>query len=85
MLITVSIPDEVVNRLHVDSSELSRQVLETLVVQGYRSGLLSPVEARRLLGFETRMEMDAFLKEAGVFLDYSEDDFDREVAMLSQR
>jgi len=37
---------------------------------------------RRLLGFETRMEVHAFLKEHGVFLHYTYEDFvhDREVA-----
>ena len=48
--------------------------LETLAVESYRAGLLSRAQLRRMLGFETRMEVDAFLKHHGVYLDYTEED-----------
>jgi Uncharacterised protein family (UPF0175) len=38
---------------------------------GYRTEQISEAEIRRLLGFETRMEVHAFLKERGAFLHYS--------------
>lgn len=40
-------------------------------MEGYRTETLSESEIRQMLGFETRMEVHAFLKEHGVFLHYS--------------
>jgi hypothetical protein len=38
-----------------------------LALQGYRSRALTAAQLRRLLGFETRTQVDAFLKEHGIF------------------
>ena len=57
-------------------------------MEGYRSERFSEAEIRDLLGFDTRMEVHAFLKEHGAFLRYAEDDLahDREVAIqMAQR
>jgi len=37
--------------------------LESLALEAYRSHALTAAQLRRLLGFETRMQVDAFLKE----------------------
>jgi hypothetical protein len=37
------------------------------VIEGFRSGALSRYQSRLLLGFETRDELDGFLKEHQVF------------------
>ncbi|MGD0831163.1 MAG: UPF0175 family protein, partial [Terracidiphilus sp.] len=52
-------------------ADLSRAALESLAIEGYRTERLSESEIRRLLGFETRMEVHAFLKEHGAWLHYS--------------
>ena len=52
-----------------DSVGLSRAALEGLALEGVRSGQLSISQARRLLGIESRFEMDGFLKDHGVYLD----------------
>jgi hypothetical protein len=51
----------------------------SLALDGYRSRVLTAAQLRRLLAFETRMEVDAFLKKHEIF-DYSAADFglDRE-------
>jgi hypothetical protein len=61
----------------------SRTALEALAPEGYRTEQISDAETRRLLGFETRMEVHAFLKERGAFLHYSLEDAakDREMAL----
>jgi len=37
-----------------------------------------------MLGLQTRMEVDAFLKQHGVYLDYTDADLDRDLETLHQ-
>ena len=37
-----------------------------------------------MLGLQTRMEVDAFLKQQGVYLDYTGVDLDRDLETLDQ-
>jgi hypothetical protein len=53
-------------------------VLESFALEGYRSGKLTEEQVRKILGFGTRMQVDGFLKEHGVYMDYTLDDVDRE-------
>lgn len=53
--------------------------MNVAAVEGYRTGLLSHAQARRMPGFETRMEVDAFLKHRGVYLDYTEEDLEQDL------
>ena len=78
MRITIEFPDDVASLLAVPGRDLSRAALEALVLDAYRAERLSESEIRRLLGFETRMEVHAFLKEHGVHLNYSVDDLERD-------
>jgi Uncharacterised protein family (UPF0175) len=63
--------------------DLPRHALETLAVEGYRARVLSRSQVRRMLGFETGAEVDAFMMRAGIPFDYSVDDFERD-GMTSQ-
>ena len=78
MQIKFEIPDELAARMISGGTDISRAALEALAVEGYRTELLSESQIRRLLGFETRMEVHAFLKEHGVYLHYSLTDLDRD-------
>jgi hypothetical protein len=68
MQITLNLPEEVVRQLGQDVETLSRTALEALALEGIRSGKLSAAEARRLLGFRARNQMDGFLTAHGVDL-----------------
>jgi hypothetical protein len=88
MTITVEIPERLASQLVAAGQDPARAALEAIALEGYRSDRLSEAEVRELLGFETRMEVHAFLKEHGVFLHYTYEDFlhDRETAsQISQR
>jgi len=74
MEVTVEIPEEIAQQLHTKWDNLPRGVLESLALEAYRSGTLTTMQLRRLLGFQTPMEVDAFLKQAGIYLDYDLDD-----------
>lgn len=62
MQVTLDLPEELVQYLGHDAHTLSRAALEALALEGLRSGQLSTSQARRVLGFSTRYQMDGFLK-----------------------
>ena len=43
--------------------DLPGAALESLALEAYRSHAITAAQLRRLLAFETRMQVDAFLKE----------------------
>ena len=66
MQVTVDIPDDMARKLTPEGGSTERAALEAVAIEGYRSGALSAHQTRRLLGFETRYELDGFLKAHNV-------------------
>lgn len=84
----VTIPDELAGQIGSTVDEVAQFALEAVALEGYRRDLLSEADLRESLGFETRMEVHGFLKNHGVYLQYSVDDLasDRAVALeVAQR
>lgn len=75
MRIILDLPDDVARSLEAN---LPRVLLENLALEGYRSGKLTEEQVRKTLSYGTRMQVDGFLKEHGVYLDYILEDLDRE-------
>lgn len=84
MNVTVEIPDSLAQSLRAVGGDISRRVLEALALEEYKSGRLTEAELRQVLGFETRYELDEFLKRHEVWLDYGEEDLARERATLER-
>lgn len=61
MQIIVNLPDDLAQ--HPDPG---REALESLAIEGYRSGALSHYQASQLLGL-SRIEFEGFLKERHIF------------------
>ena len=78
--VTLDLPDELSAALSTPGRELSRSVLEALALEAYRERKLSTDQLRRLLGFESRYELDGFLKAHEVWLEYGPDDLERDRA-----
>lgn len=76
MNIELQIPDEVARVLSSEYADLPRAAIEALALEGYRSNRLSDGQLRQLLGFTSRMQVHAFLKDRGVPLNYSLADLD---------
>lgn len=76
--ITINIPDELARQVASEGKDPARVALEALALEGYRTELLSESALRQMLGFETRMEVHAFLKEHGVYLHYDVSDLDQD-------
>src|SRR5947207_1167998 len=74
----LNLPDELSAALSRSGQELSRAALEALALESYRERKLTTAQLRRILGFDTRYELDGFLKAHEVWLDYSRRDLDRD-------
>jgi hypothetical protein len=77
MQITIELPEDIVAGLESKWKDLPRAALESLALEAYRSRALTAAQLRRLLAFETRTQVDAFLKEHEIF-DYSASDFEQD-------
>jgi hypothetical protein len=77
MQITIELPEDIAVGLESKWKDLPRAALESLALEAYRSRALTAAQLLRLLGFQTRMEVDAFLKEHQIF-DYSAADFEQD-------
>ena len=84
MNLTVEIPEPLASSLAAGGGDIARRVLEALALEQFKSGLLTESELRQALNFETRYELDGFLKRHEVWLDYGIEDFDREMAALDR-
>jgi len=82
MELTLHIPDDVARRLSASGSELSRRALEAFGLEEYKAGRLTEPQLRQLLGFQTRQELDGFLKAHEVWLNFTLEDLERERAAL---
>jgi len=82
MEVTVTIPEDIATQLHTKWQDLPRAALESLALEAYRSRTLTKMQLRRLLGFQTPMELDGFLKQAGIFLDYDMNDLEKDLETI---
>ncbi|HUH64465.1 MAG TPA: UPF0175 family protein [Terracidiphilus sp.] len=80
----MEIPDDLARSLSAAGGDPSRRVLEALALEEYNSGRLTAAELRRVLGFETRYELDGFLKAHDIWLEYDEEDLARERSTLER-
>lgn len=81
MQVTVTIPDEFAQQVVPAGCDAAQLLLEESVAAAYRERRLTSEQVRRLLGFETRMEADAFLRRHEVY-DYAVSDFERDLSTL---
>ncbi len=80
MSVQVEIPDQV---FEAAGSEISRKVLESVALEGFKSGQLTLYQVRKVLGFETRFEVHEFLTRNGVpWVNYSVEDARKESETL---
>jgi hypothetical protein len=83
MQIKFELPDDIAQGLKTKWTDLPRAALESFALEAYRSNALSAAQLRRLLGFETRMQVDDFLKEHQVY-DLTVADFKQDCETLRQ-
>lgn len=84
MEITVQIPDDIIQKLGQDKNQLSRQVLEFIVVDAYRRGKISTAEVGQSLELPNRLATHAFLKRMGTYLNYDAVELEQDLQTLEK-
>jgi len=84
MEIILQIPDELARQVASEGKDPARVALEALALEGYRAEQLSESAVRQMLGFDSRIQVHAFLKEHGIHLHYDLSDLDRD-RIISER
>jgi hypothetical protein len=82
MQITLDLPEEIARNLGADARSVERAALEGIALEGVRSGRLSRGQVRRLLGYETRDEVDGFLKAHGLAVQESLEEVRRDSELV---
>jgi len=80
MQVAIELPADIAEGLQAKGKDLPRQALEALALESYRSGVLTESHVRRMLGFQTRLEVNAFLRDRGVYYDYTPSEIDQEIS-----
>jgi predicted HTH domain antitoxin len=82
MQVTVDIPDTLAAQLTAAGKDPARAALEAVLVDAYRERRMHEGEIKRILGYQTRMQVHALLKEHDVPLDYDLGDLEQDMATL---
>jgi Uncharacterised protein family (UPF0175) len=77
--VAIELPEDIGQELQSKWKNLPAAVLEALALEGYRTGSLTKSQVRRMLGFETRMQVNQFLREHGIYYDYSQEELEAEI------
>jgi hypothetical protein len=85
MDVLLRVPDDIVERLPIRLEDLPRHALESLAADFYRARLMTAAEVQRMLGFQTRWQTDAFLKEKEAYLRYSAADLEWDIEAFRRR
>jgi hypothetical protein len=79
MQVAIELPEDIAEDLRVKWKDLPRHALEAVALEGYRSGALTESQVRRVLGFQTRQEVNSFLRDRGVYYSYAPSGIDQEI------
>ena len=80
--VSIAIPDDVMQRLEGQWSDVPRHVLEAVAIEAYRMGVLTSAEIQRMLQLPSRWDVDALLKRAQAYIDYTERDLAQDLQTL---
>jgi hypothetical protein len=83
MQVTVEIPDQFLRHLVPPGRDAARSLLEESVAGAYRDGRLTMEQARQLLGFGTRTQVDTFLQQHQIY-DYTVEDLKKDMVTLDR-
>lgn len=81
MNVEIELPEDIARQLSSSWGNMQRRALESVAIEGYRSGALSRGQVGRLLGFDF-WETEAFLKEKQAYLQYADSELAQDRARL---
>ncbi len=83
MEVTINLPEDVAQVFLANGENLEREVLEATALEGYREGKLSHAQVGKMLDLN-RFEVDEFLKEHNISLNYSVEDLGQDRLILDK-
>ncbi len=83
MQIKIDIPEEIGQQLVTQWGNVSQRAKEALAIEAYRSGSLTSAQVQILLNLYSRWEVEEFLRKSHAYLDYTEEDLERDRQTLS--
>ena len=83
MPVTITLPDDLAAALLPPDQEPTRAALEAIALEAYRQRRITGYQLRRLLGIESRYELDGFLKQHEVY-DYTVEDLEHDLATIEK-
>jgi len=84
MQVSFEVPEDIARVLASGQSSLDRTALESLAVEGYRSGLLSESQVMRLLQLPSRFAVHDWLRARQIPYRYTEADLSSDLADLTE-
>jgi len=75
--VIIQVPEDIAARWQAHG-DIPRDVLEGAALEAYRKRIIGESRLQQWLGFETRFEVHAFLKEHGVPCNYTLEDLERD-------
>lgn len=84
MTLTLHLPDRIAATLQSAWDDLPRATLESLAVEGYRSGRLSCAEVGEMLGHTSRWESEDFLAAHGAWPGTTIEELESDLATLDR-
>ncbi len=83
MMLTFDLPDQLAQQWGDTPAAVQRHVLEDAAIEGYRAGRLSLRQLGSLLGLDY-WQVELFLQQRGVGLNYVAEDLDADSATLAR-
>ena len=84
MTLTLHLPDRIAATLQSAWEDLPQAALESLALEGYRSGRLSCADVGEMLGHTSRWESEDFLAAHGAWPGTSVEEFQSDLATLDR-
>lgn len=84
MQIIIELPDDIQMRMEEQWGNLSQKMITNLALEAYQNQLISTAELGKMLNLSSRLEVHQFLKEAGVYLNYDEEELEKDLKTLQK-
>ncbi|MDJ0583375.1 UPF0175 family protein [Crocosphaera sp.] len=84
MQIIIELPDEIQTRMEKKWGSLSQKMITNLALEAYQNQLISTAELGKILKLPSRLEIHQFLKEAGIYLNYDDEELEKDLRTLQE-
>jgi hypothetical protein len=82
MSLSIAVPDDIQAALESEWTDLGRHLQESLAIDGFKKGLLTIAQVRRLLNLPYRFDAEQFLGSHGIaVIDFDPSELDREAQL----